>query len=222
MSDRPGLIGRLWYDVAWSGALISLSLGFSLRRRGWKNVPRSGPLLIVSNHQSMLDPVAVGVSCRRYLSFLARSTLFAQPVLGPLIRSLNSVPIDRGFGKEGIQSVLHALSLGRAVLVFPEGERSHTDEVQPLKPGISLLIRRVACPIVPAGIAGSFAAWNRFMTWPRFSPAFLPPGPSTIGVNIGEPIDPARYQGKDRDWIVEDLHRELVAQHAAARQVQRK
>ena len=66
--------------------------------------------------------------------------------------------------------MIDALGRGRAVLMFPEGERTHTGEVQPLKPGVALLIKRVTCPIVPVGIAGCFAAWSRFMKLPRMSP----------------------------------------------------
>ncbi|HJZ56847.1 MAG TPA: lysophospholipid acyltransferase family protein [Gemmataceae bacterium] len=221
MSDRPNLTGRLWYDSVYWASFAYFTFGFSYRRSGWGNVPKSGPVLLVANHQSMFDPVLVGLASRRYLSYLARANLFAQPGLAPIIRSLNAIPIDRGFGKEGIQAVVAALGLGRAVLMFPEGERTHTGEVQPLKPGVALLIKRVTCPIVPVGIAGTYAAWNRFMKWPRMSPLLLPPGPSTIAVAVGEPIDPARYKGQEREGIVEDLHRELVRQHANAERLRR-
>lgn len=222
MSDRPPLAGRLWYDAVFLSSFTFFTFGFSLRRAGWDRMPRTGPVLVVANHQSMFDPVLVGLSSRRYLSFLARNTLFKQPVLGPVIRSLGAVPIDRGMGKEGLQSVLDSLGAGRAVLMFPEGERTHTGAVQPLKPGVSLLVKRVTCPIVPVGIAGCYAAWGRHRKVPRFSPFWLPPGPSTIALTIGKPIDPARYAGKPRDWVVGDLHRELVAQHAAAEALRRK
>jgi 1-acyl-sn-glycerol-3-phosphate acyltransferase len=222
MSSRPNLAGRLWYDSVFWSSFTFFTFGFSLRRSGWRNMPKTGPVLVVANHQSMFDPVLVGLSSRRYLSYLARSGLFKQPLLAPVIRSLNAIPIDRNMGKDGIQAVLDAIGKGRAVLMFPEGERTHTGEVQPLKPGISLLIKRVSCPIVPVGIAGCFAAWSRFHTWPQLSPLYCPPGPSTIALSVGEPIDSARYKGKDRDWIVEDLYRLLVDQHAAAERLRRK
>ncbi|HXD86783.1 MAG TPA: lysophospholipid acyltransferase family protein [Urbifossiella sp.] len=222
MSDRPGLIGRRWYDFANLVAFPFYFFGFSYRYSGRANVPRRGPVLLVSNHQSMLDPVLIGACTNRYLTFLARSTLFSVPVIGPLIHSLNAIPIDRNMGKDGIQSVLERLSLGQAVLMFPEGERTHTGEVQPLKPGVSLLIKRVMCPIVPVGIAGCFAAWNRFMKWPRWSPPILAPGPSTIGVAIGKPIDPRRYQGVDRAAMLDDLRMEIAQQKETAERLRRK
>lgn len=222
MADRPNLAGRLWYDTVFWSSFAFFTFGFSIRRGGWKNMPRTGPVLVLANHQSMFDPVTVGLSSRRYLSYLARKSLFEQRGLAPVIRSLNAIPIDRNAGKDGIQAMLNALGDGQAVLMFPEGERTHNGEVQPLKPGVSLLIKRVSCPIVPVGIAGAFAAWSRSMTWPKPSPLFLPPGPSAMAVSIGEPIDPARYQTMKREAMLGDLHRVLVAQQAAAERLRRK
>ncbi|MBM3983294.1 MAG: 1-acyl-sn-glycerol-3-phosphate acyltransferase [Planctomycetes bacterium] len=222
MSDRPNLLGRLWYDCVFWSSFTYFTFGFSIRRAGWKNMPRKGPVLVLANHQSMFDPVMVGLSSRRYLSFLARKTLFDQPVLAPVIRSLNAIPIDRNMGKDGIQSVLDALGHGRAVLMFPEGERTHDNTVQPLKPGVSLLIKRLSCPIVPVGIAGAFAAWSRFMKVPKMSPLFLPPDPSTIALSVGEPLDPARFASQKRDAMMDDLYDVLKKQHAEAEELRRK
>jgi 1-acyl-sn-glycerol-3-phosphate acyltransferase len=218
----PNLVGRVWYDMVFWSTFTFYTLGFSLRRSGWGNMPRKGPVLVLANHASMFDPNLVGLASRRYLSYLARKNLFDQPVLGSFIRSVGAVPIDRGMGKEGIQAVLDALGRGCAVLVFPEGERTHTGEVQPLKPGVSLLIKRVNCPIVPVGVAGTFEAWSRFRKWPKFSPLFLPPEDSTIALSVGKPIDPVRYKGASRDEMMEDLRREIVVQFEAAKRLKRK
>ena len=222
MAARPNLTGRLFYDFVYWSSFAFFGFGFSYRRRGWANIPTRGPLLVVSNHQSMFDPVLIGLASRRYLSFLARKNLFEQPVLAPAIRKLNAIPIDRGFGKDGIQAVLEALGQGQAVLVFPEGERTSMGEMQPLKPGISLLIKRVSCPIVPVGIAGAFAAWNRHAKLPSPSPLFLQPGPSTIAVSVGPAIDSSRYKGMDREAILEDLYREIAVQFEEAKKLRRK
>ena len=220
--SRPNLVGRAWYDCVYWSSFTFFTFGFSLRKTGWGNMPRRGPVLVVANHQSMFDPVLVGLSSRRYLSYLARKNLFENRLLGPLIRSLDAIPIDRTMGKDGIQAVLDALGQGRAVLVFPEGERTHDGEVMPLKAGVSLLVKKVNCPIVPVGIAGAFAAWSRRTTVPRPSPLLLPPGDSTIALSVGKPIDPARYRGMSRDAMMADLHREIVAQFEAAKRLRRR
>jgi 1-acyl-sn-glycerol-3-phosphate acyltransferase len=213
---------RLWYNTAYWAMWTTFTLAYSYRRRGWHHLPRTGPVLIIANHQSMLDPILVGLAARRYLSFLARHTLFQHPLLAPLIRSLNAIPIDRSLGKEGIQTVLHALEAGHAVVMFPEGERSHTGQVQPLKPGVSLLIRRVRCPIVPVGIAGAFAAWNRFRRWPRLAPLFVPPTDATLAVSVGPPLDPRRYLDMPRAAMLEELRQAIIQQVALAERLRRK
>src|SRR5437870_13245478 len=124
----PTLQDRLWY--AWYEGLSWLSLagmtfGFSLRTEGFKNVPASGPALLISNHQCFLDPVLVGLAARRHLHFLARKTLFRHWGLAGLMRSLNGVPLDQqGFAREGLKTMIEQLQAGHAVLVFPEGERT--------------------------------------------------------------------------------------------------
>jgi 1-acyl-sn-glycerol-3-phosphate acyltransferase len=93
--------------------------------------------------------------------------------------------------------------------------------MQSLKPGIALLIKRVHCPIVPVGITGAFAAWSRHAKLPTPSPLFLQPGPSTIAVSVGKPIDPTRYQGLDREAMLTDLGNEIAIQIAVAERVRR-
>src|SRR6185436_3601001 len=103
------------------------------------------------------------------------------PLFAALIRSLNAVPIDQeGIGKDGIRTILEQLQLGRAVVVFPEGERTPDGRMLPLKPGIHLLIKRTQAPIVPVGIAGAFDAWPRGRRFPMPAPLFWPAGKGTI------------------------------------------
>src|SRR5262245_4079519 len=103
----------LWYEFTYLITHLFCTLGFSLRTEGRINVPASGPVLLVANHQSGLDPVLVGLSTRRHLSYLARKSLFRNPVAGWLIRSLNAVPIDQeGVGKEGLKVILGQLRAG--------------------------------------------------------------------------------------------------------------
>lgn len=222
MNDRPNAFGRFWYDCVYWSSFTFFTFGFSYRKAGWHHMPQRGPVLLLSNHFSMFDPVLVGLASRRYLSYLARKNLFEQRGLAPLIRSLNAIPIDRDAGKDGLVAVLDSLGAGRAVLMFPEGERAHENAVQPLKPGVSLLVKRAACPVVPVGIAGSFGAWSRFTKVPRPSPLFLPPTDSTIAVSVGAPLDGARLAGLKRDALLAELQGALVRQHAAAERLRRK
>src|SRR5262249_25613177 len=97
----------LFYEATYAVCLSSLTLGFSLRTAGRHNIPRSGPALVIANHQSFLDPVLIGLATRRHLCYLARQTLFRSRALAWLIRRLNGVPIDHeGVAKEGLKMIL--------------------------------------------------------------------------------------------------------------------
>jgi 1-acyl-sn-glycerol-3-phosphate acyltransferase len=192
------------------------------RSIGAHHVPKTGPVLALANHQSFLDPVLVGLAIPRYVRFVHRQTLKKNPVLAWVMASLRAIPIDhKGFSREGLQATLDALSAGQCVGMFPEGERTHDGSVEPFKPGIALLLKRVKAPILPVGVAGAFAAFSRHMKAPRLSPLFMPPNPATIAVSVGTPIDPARYARMSREEMLEDLRRAVVAEAAKAEDVPR-
>jgi len=183
----------VWYEIVHWFTFIAYMLAFSLRLAGKRNMPRQGPVLVIANHQSFLDPNAIGLACRRHLVYLARKTLFQQRILALLMRSLNAVPIDQdGVAKEGLKTIIDQLKAGRAVLVFPEGERA-LGSLQQLKPGIHLVIKRVPVPIVPVGIAGFNAAWPRHSPLPSFAPLFLPPTARTMAISVGKALDGKRF-----------------------------
>ncbi|MFL5240916.1 MAG: lysophospholipid acyltransferase family protein [Gemmataceae bacterium] len=216
-------LGYAWYEMAYWIAMTVLTLGFSLRYTGKRNLPKSGPVLLIANHQSFLDPLAVGLASPRHLSFLARKTLFNNRLFGGLLRSLNTVPVDQqGIAKEGMKAILEKLKEGRPVLVFPEGERTWRGNIQPLKPGIQLLIKRTHCPIVPVGIAGAFDALPRTRPWPLFSPLFMPATRGAIGVAVGKPLDSERYAAMPREQMLLELEKELEKVHAEAERIRRK
>jgi 1-acyl-sn-glycerol-3-phosphate acyltransferase len=216
-------LSDLWYDGVRLLTVTGMTLAFSLRLDGMDHVPRTGPALLIANHQSFLDPILVGVVSRRHLSYLARATLYRHRLLAPLMRSLNAVPIDQeGFARAGLQTILDQLHAGRAVLVFPEGERTHDGQIQPLRPGIHLLIKRGQAPIVPVGIAGAYDAWSRHRPLPIPAPLFLPAGKATMAVAIGQPLDVKRLVDLPRERVLETLLAELRQAHARAECLRRK
>lgn len=216
-------LSRCFYETTRLVAAPVFALGFSLRVCRAGRIPDSGPLLIIANHQSFLDPPIIGQSFSRPLVYLARKTLFRNPMFATLIRGLGAVPIDQdGVGKEGIKAVLEQLSLGKAVVVFPEGTRSPDGRLQPFRPGIHLLIRRTNAPILPVGVAGAFDAWPLFRKYPIPSPLFLPPTPRTLAVAIGLPLDAARFAELPRDQAMSALEHELALVQSQAERIRRK
>jgi len=218
-----GWLSTTWYEVCRCHIMAGLTLGFSLRFEGGRNIPAEGPALLIANHESFLDPIAVGLTTTRQLCYLARKTLFTSPLFGGFLRSVGCVPVDQeGVAKDGLKAVLDLLSQGRAVLVFPEGERTITGQMNPLKPGIQLLIKRTKAPIVPVGIAGAFDAFPRSRKFPRFSPLFMPAGRGTMAVSVGAPLDARHYLELPRDKLLVELQQAIQARKDRAERLRRK
>jgi 1-acyl-sn-glycerol-3-phosphate acyltransferase len=215
---------KLWYDFTRSGAQVAFTLAWSLRFEGSRHLPRRGPVLLVANHQSFLDPPAVGIAASpRRLCFLARKGLFQPRLFGAYLRSLNCVPVDQeGVAKEGLKTVLDRLAAGEGVLVFPEGERSWKGPMQPLKPGVVLLVKRSLAPVVPVGIAGAYELYPRTIGVPRFAPLMFPSGHGGLAVSFGPPLDPHRLAALPREELLAELFRAIHEQKERAERLRRK
>lgn len=212
-------LNSIWYGLNYTSYNCFYTFLFSLRKQGWKNVPRKGPVLLVANHQSFLDPIAVGLTACRELSYLARKSLFKKPFLDIYLKSVGCCPVDlEGVAKEGIRTTIDLLSNGRAVLVFPEGTRSEDGLMQDLKPGIQLLIRKSNAIVVPVGIAGAHEALSRDNFWPTLCPIFMNGNRGSIGISIGAPINAkvlADLPREDSLKLLQDcINREIInAEH---------
>ncbi|HLJ96342.1 MAG TPA: lysophospholipid acyltransferase family protein [Gemmataceae bacterium] len=213
----------LWYQTSYWLSAAAMTFGFSLRTQGHQHVPRRGPALLIANHQSFMDPILVGLAVRRHAVFLARQSLFRHRWLARLMRSLDAVPVNQeGFAREGLKTILEQLQEGRVVGIFPEGERTADGQIHPLRPGIHLLIKKLAIPIIPVGIAGAYDAWPRWRAYPIPAPLFLPAGKGTIAVSVGRPLDSRQFAGQPRAQVLADLFVELQKQKDRAERLRRK
>jgi 1-acyl-sn-glycerol-3-phosphate acyltransferase len=141
---------------------------FRYRFAGRSNVPLEGPVLVVANHQSNLDPVLIGLACPRQLKYFARIGLFFWP-FSWWIRALGAVPIDKDKALGGIKTTLKLLKQGEGVVVFPEGSRTFDGKMGEMLPGFCMLARRSGATIVPVAIDGAFAALRRGSFLPRLA-----------------------------------------------------
>lgn len=160
--------GRLLYDSLWFlSRTFSVSL-FGFRFKVMERLPESGGLLVLSSHQSHLDPLLLGLATNRRLSSLARSSLFKFGPFGKAIAALGAVPIDRTASSvTAMRTVIQRLRKGAAVIVFPEGTRTSTGQLGEMKKGFALLAKRAAVPIAPVAIVGAYECWPRFHMFPR-------------------------------------------------------
>jgi 1-acyl-sn-glycerol-3-phosphate acyltransferase len=151
------------------------------RVRGKYRVPSTGGVLILSNHQSDIDPVAVQISCPRPIYFMAKSELFEMRLLGKVIRWFKAFPVKRGEPDKGaIGTAVELLKAGEVVCVFPEGELSETGELLPLKPGFALIVRMAQVPVICLGIDGT----RRIMPYGKVIPR---PAWGWVTATWGEP-----------------------------------
>lgn len=168
------------YFVGWS--LFRLVYKFYFRWRVFypERVPQKGPVILASNHASILDPPLVGSGLKRGINYLARESLFRFPGIGALLRSWNAVPVDRdGGGARGLKTILDRLHRGGAIILFPEGTRTRDGNLQPARSGIGLTVIKSEAPVVPVRVFGTFAAYGRDVKFPK---------PHRLAVKYGKPM----------------------------------
>jgi 1-acyl-sn-glycerol-3-phosphate acyltransferase len=208
----PAVVSALIYEISYWATFFVWMIGFRMRVYGREHFPRRGPVLVVANHQSLLDPIAIGNGIPRHAHFLARKTLFRNPIFAFWLHAVHAVPIDQeGVGKEGIKTIVGSLANGWPVLIFPEGQRTFDGQLQPLKPGVGLVVNRARAPIVPVGIAGAYEAWPRHKTWPTPSPLFLPQTRRSLVVVFGRPRDRETLDGLSREQVLAVLQEDIAA-----------
>jgi 1-acyl-sn-glycerol-3-phosphate acyltransferase len=203
------------HSRAWQGFLrfvgrMTAVAVFQIRCHGRELVPETGGGLMLSNHQSNLDPIVIGLANNRDLNYLARKTLFHVSALRWLMNSLDAIAIDReGTGLGGLKETLRRLKRGELVLMFPEGTRTPNGEVQPLKPGFTVLAKRAGLPLFPLAVDGTFDAWPRQQRLPS---------PAVIHVQFGDPIEPHLVASLSDEELVREVERRIRDCHQRARQ----
>ena len=176
---------NLVYKAVYHGARSFVEVFSTLEVEGWENVP-SGACLFASNHQSMVDPPLIGSCLPREISYIARRTLFYNPLFGAVIRACNSIPVDRGEADVGaIRAALGALADNRGLLIFPEGTRSFDGIIKEPKAGAGLLACKSGVPVVPIHIRGARDILPRG--------AYFPAGAARLRIRFGKPLLPADY-----------------------------
>ncbi|MBS1708516.1 MAG: 1-acyl-sn-glycerol-3-phosphate acyltransferase [Armatimonadetes bacterium] len=158
----PVLRVVVWVVLAVFGAPIRV---VSARR-----VPREGALLVLSNHISNVDPVAVQWSCPRVVHFMARKSLFDMAGIGPFMRWWRAFPVVQTSADTGaLKTALALLAQGRCVALFPEGQLSPDGRLIELQPGVALLARKSGAPVVCVGLRGTDGVMPCPTQTPRWS-----------------------------------------------------
>ncbi|MFG0258826.1 MAG: lysophospholipid acyltransferase family protein [Phycisphaerales bacterium JB041] len=207
-SSVPKIVSWRFFQLACD---VFLTVFYRLRVRGQGVLPAEGPVLIAANHESYLDPPAIGCRIRnRQIDFVARQGLWANRHLGRFFAFLNSIPVaEEGPDTAAIKEIIRRLRMGRCVMIFPEGSRTSTGEVQPFKRGVAVLVKRAQCPVVPAALDGAFEAWPRHKAGPRLWRA------PRIRVRFGDPIPYDELMADGAEAALARVEREVRALHAS-------
>ena len=153
----------------WLIFLFSRMMFLLLTRRrvkGIENVPKQGPLLIVSNHLGYADQYLLASSLNRKIIFMAKEELFRSRVIRVLAQAFGAFPVRRGgiMDRKALQLSNQVLDDGLALAMFPEGTRSKTAQLQPAFPGSALIALHNGVPILPVAITGIEQA-NKGLVW---------------------------------------------------------
>ncbi len=156
---------------------------------GISNLPKTGGVVVVSNHGSHLDPPILGHALGRPVAFMAKSELFKIPILSLIISACGAYSVKRGAGdREAIRNASNRLSEGWATGVFLDGTRQENGRVNDPKAGAALLAARTGAPILPVAIVNSHRAFPKGSLLPRFV---------TIHLRVGELIQPPKTKKRE-------------------------
>jgi len=166
--------------------------------RGQEHIPAEGPVILAANHLSYLDIFAVALfadSAGRYPVFLAKSSLFDIPVLGPVIGWLGQLPVYRAQADAALvlkQAARLAAKNNACVIFYPESTVTRDPQQWPMvaKTGVARLALEADIPVVP------IAHWGAQVILPygKFVPKLLPR--KTVGIVAGPPVDLSEFSGK--------------------------
>jgi 1-acyl-sn-glycerol-3-phosphate acyltransferase len=169
LESRVSLLIR---TIAFGARLIGRSITRVRVEGDLGAIPREGPVILAANHISNADPVLVGAwltpRLGRRIHWLGKKEMFDWPIVGWVARNGGIVPVDRAAADvEAFRMASRVLEAGEVLMVFPEGTRSPTAELQPPKDGLAMLALRSGATIVPIGISNTDRFWPKGRSIPR-------------------------------------------------------
>jgi long-chain acyl-CoA synthetase len=188
---RPRWLAAAVSFVFLRAVALALRITPGLRIAGRENVPASGGFLISPNHQAYLDPffLAAALPFRtvRHMFFVGASEYFETPLLKRMARAVNLIPVDPDANLiNAMLAGAAGLRMGKALVLFPEGERSIDGQLKKFRKGAAILAAHLDVPIVPVAIDGLFDLWprGRSFNWR----ALLPWRATPVRIQFGPPV----------------------------------
>jgi 1-acyl-sn-glycerol-3-phosphate acyltransferase len=207
--NRQGKIAErnaLTHVIAREWAISALAMnGSSIHVAGIENVPTTGGVLFVANHQSNFDiPIFVG-HIPRDKGFIAKLELLKVPYFSKYMKYIGCVFIDRKDARQSLNAMNDAaedLKAGHSLVIFPEGTRSVDGTIGTFKPGSLKLAQKAGVPIVPVTISGSINIMPKGTSWI---------GSAKVNVVIAPPLFVDDFKGMDSNQIAQKVRGIIVA-----------
>ena len=177
----------MWYWFFRGLFWVILKLFFKFQVDGVENMPQNTNFIVVANHTSFLDSVAVGCAVPKKIYWLVARELFNLSWLTWFLQKVETVPVG-----ESSEKGIELLSRNRNIGLFPEGACSLDGKLREFHSGVALLAIKTGRPIIPCAVLGTFEALPRDAKWPKTRP---------IKVRIGKPI----YLLKEFDRIIDEI-----------------
>lgn len=201
--DSTGRV-QMWMARSWARCLLFVS-GVRVRAEGLDKLDLTKPYVIASNHASYMDTPVILTYIRLQFRFMAKEELFKIPFLGTHLKTAGHVSVPRSDPRAAVRTMNEAAvnirEKGISMLIFPEGGRTRTGDLQEFKEGVASIAIKAGVPIVPVGLTGTRAVVP-------MGSAVVKPGRVTL--RVGDPIVTEGMNPKERQVLTARV-RESIA-----------
>ncbi len=198
-------IGRYW------ARMILRTAGIKIEFHGLENIEHVSSFVLVANHQSLIDILALLAYFPRPVRFVAKRELLKIPLFGYALQHGDHIVIDRQQGGQAVRKAVEVAKSGVCIVFFAEGHRFSDNQIHRFNPGAAWLALLSRLPCVPMAISGSAAMM------PRGAKTVVPG--QTMRMTLGAPIMTEALAQSDRNRLTRQLEqavRELFAGSIAA------
>lgn len=194
----------------WAWHYQSLIIFWKLSLEGREKIPWNRPVVMVANHRSLVDILAL-YKVRRPFKWVSKAENFKLPFVGMVLSLSNCIRINRESMRSGLQFISQAekeMKKGSSVMIFPEGTRSKSKEMRPFRDGAFLLARKVNAGIIPIVHTGTEN------TFPRGKGNWVLKGPARIHIRVLDEIPPEQVAAMEPEAL-KDHVRNIMEQGIA-------
>ncbi|MGH3768358.1 MAG: lysophospholipid acyltransferase family protein [Pseudonocardiaceae bacterium] len=193
MTDGP------YRCVARAATGLFRALDLRIEVVGQEHIPAGGGV-VVMNHTGFLDFALAGLPFwrerGRFVRFMAKQEVFTHRVMGPLMRAMHHIPVDRAAGAASFRAAVEALRAGELVGIFPEATISRSLCLKEFKSGATRMARLAGVPLIPVTLWGSQRVWTKGRKPTIAAARHIP-----ISITIGAPLQPGRGAAADAELV---------------------